>query len=114
MPTQAATPAAAERSGRSRAPGVVLAVLGTLTWHQTQIYKDQETLWRDTLYRNPTAWIAHSNLSEILVAKGELVEAMAHCRAALELKPDQPKIRKLVEKYRPRVQDAVTFLLDTP
>src|SRR5207245_2657396 len=44
------------------ASALVPALLGALTWHQCHIYKDAETLWRDTLARNPGAWMAHSNL----------------------------------------------------
>jgi len=70
--------------------GMVI-VLGALTWDQCSIYKDQETLWRATIASNPRAWIAHNNLGEILVAQGKIDEAMVHCEAALDLKPDLPE-----------------------
>jgi len=69
----------------------VVVVLGALTWNQCSIYKDQETLWRATIASNPRAWIAHNNLGEILVAQGKIDEAMDHCEAALDLKPDLPE-----------------------
>jgi tetratricopeptide (TPR) repeat protein len=69
----------------------LLVVLGVMTHHQGKGYRDQETLWRDTLDRNPGAWIAHNNLGEILVAQGKIDEALVHCRAALRLKPDLPE-----------------------
>ena len=65
--------------------------LGCLTWNQGAIYKDQVALWRDTLAKNPSAWIAHSNLAEILVAQGDVKGAIRHCTAALKLKPDLPE-----------------------
>lgn len=70
---------------------VILAALAFLSWKQCHAYKDLETLWRDTLSRNPGAWIAHSNLGEILVEQGKIDEAEAHCRKALELKRDLPE-----------------------
>ena len=45
---------------------VVLALLGLLTAWRIPAYKDQVALWKDTLARNPDAWIAHNNLGEIL------------------------------------------------
>ena len=42
---------------------------GALTFRQTLIYQDEETLWRDTLAKNPKAWIAHGNLAFLLAAK---------------------------------------------
>ncbi len=85
--------AAASRLGSWGRPSVValcsavLAFFGTITWHQCHTYKDQETLWRDTLDKNHAAWIAHNNLGEILVAQGRFDEAMLHLNEALELKP---------------------------
>src|SRR5208337_1174387 len=34
-------------------PGGLLLVLGVLTWKQALIYKDAESLWRDTCAKNP-------------------------------------------------------------
>ena len=39
----------------------LLVVLALLTWNQGHIYRDVETLWRDTLAKNPTAWMAHTS-----------------------------------------------------
>jgi protein O-mannosyl-transferase len=69
----------------------VLAVLASFTWQQSKVYKDQETLWRETLTINPDAWIAHNNLGEILTEQSKLTEAVEHCKAALALKADLPE-----------------------
>ena len=66
----------------------VLTLLIGLTWRQGAIYRDQETLWRDTIAKNPAAWMAHNNLGLLLFADGRADEAMAHYRAALAMKPD--------------------------
>ena len=68
--------------------GVVLLVLGMLTWKQTRIYADQEKLWQDTIAKNPTCWMARNNLGIILADKGEIDEAMSQYREAIHLKPD--------------------------
>lgn len=46
---------------------LLFPILVILTWQQTKIYSDQETLWRDTLAKNPAAWIGHNNLGVVLL-----------------------------------------------
>ena len=59
--------------------GVGLAVfLGGLTWAQSGMYSDAETLYRETLARNPGAWMAHNNLGSLLEeVPGRLPEVIA-------------------------------------
>lgn len=69
--------------------GLLLVTLGLLTWRQSYLYSDAETIYRDTLLRNPGCWVAHNNLgSELLDVPGRLQEATAHFETALDLKPD--------------------------
>ncbi|HEU4346109.1 MAG TPA: tetratricopeptide repeat protein, partial [Candidatus Binatia bacterium] len=70
---------------------VVLVALGLLTWRQGQIYKDHETLWRETLRRNPNASLAHNNLGFILALQGKTDEGISHYRQAIKLEPDHDK-----------------------
>ncbi|MBC7815347.1 MAG: tetratricopeptide repeat protein [Planctomycetaceae bacterium] len=65
----------------------MLLALGVLTWRQTLVYHDIETLWRDTLAKNPTAAIAHNNLATILHARGRYDEALAHLQVSVRLEP---------------------------
>ena len=57
---------------------LVLLLLGVSTWKQAHVYQDPEILWRDTLAKNPAAWMAHNNLSAILVQQGKIEEAIWH------------------------------------
>ncbi len=75
------------KSGLNGFGGVVLVVLGLLTWRQCGIYADIETLWRDTLARNPGAWLAHNNLGVVLWDQGKGSEAIAHYQQALRFDP---------------------------
>jgi Flp pilus assembly protein TadD len=68
--------------------GGLLLVLGGLTWKQAHIYADEETLWQDTLAKNPTCWLAHMNLGIALVSKGQIDEAIRQYQEAIRLKPD--------------------------
>jgi tetratricopeptide (TPR) repeat protein len=71
--------------------GLLLVVLGFLTWQQSRQYVDIETLWRTTIARNPDCWMAYSNLGSLMSARGNANEAIADFRKALELWPDQSK-----------------------
>jgi protein O-mannosyl-transferase len=66
----------------------VLATLAVLAWRQSAMYGDIETLWRTTLVRNPTSWMAHNNLGIVLFQKGQLDEAIAHYRTTLQMQPN--------------------------
>jgi tetratricopeptide (TPR) repeat protein len=70
------------------AVAAVLTMLGVSTWRQGLTYKDPETLWRDTLAKNPDAWMAHTNLGKALFDLGKVPEAIAEFVAALRIKPD--------------------------
>jgi tetratricopeptide (TPR) repeat protein len=67
---------------------VVLAGLGWLTWRQGHIYRDVETLWRDTLAKNPDAWMARNNLGAALKQAGRNQDAVREFEQALRLNPD--------------------------
>jgi tetratricopeptide (TPR) repeat protein len=69
--------------------GVLLATLFVLTWRQSGMYRNAETLYRETLRRNPASWMAHNNLGVILADRpGRLPEAIAEFEASLRLQPD--------------------------
>lgn len=68
--------------------GILLLTLGALTWKQAQVYRDPETLWVDTLKKNPNSWMAHSNLGTVLLKLGRVGEAIAHYKKALEIDPN--------------------------
>jgi tetratricopeptide (TPR) repeat protein len=68
--------------------GLLLA-LGTLSWCQARAYRSIETLWTDTLQKNPNCGMAHNNLGNALLKKGSADEAIAHFQKALEIKSDR-------------------------
>ncbi len=68
-------------------PFAILAALGTLTWRQGHAYKDLETLWRDTLSKNPSSFLAHGGLGAVLASEGQLDEAIDHYYKALRMSP---------------------------
>ncbi len=66
----------------------LLAALAVLSWRQSRMYADIETLYRTTIDRNPDCWMAYNNLGNALAGRGRLDEAIAHYQKALEIKPD--------------------------
>jgi tetratricopeptide (TPR) repeat protein len=70
------------------AGGALVLALGGLTWKQSHIYADQETLWQDTLAKNPACWMAHINLANVLNEKGQVDEAIRQYQEALRLQPN--------------------------
>jgi tetratricopeptide (TPR) repeat protein len=88
----------ARAAERLRAPAVfhgfavvILPVLAVLTWRQSGMYADAETLWRTTLARNPAAGLAHNGLGAILLERGELDEALAEFQKSLEVQTNNPE-----------------------
>ena len=79
-------------SARVVAAAVVL-FLGVQTWRQSGAYADAETLYRDTLAKNETSWLAHNQLGTLLMRRHAFAEAEKHFRRVLELNP------KLEEGY---------------
>lgn len=69
-------------------PAAVLCALGILTWRQGFIYAGPEALWRDTLVKNPSSWMAHEGLGVVMAKQGSPDEAVAHYYKALEIRPD--------------------------
>jgi protein O-mannosyl-transferase len=67
---------------------LLFLLLGGLAWRQTKIYHSVETLWTDTLAKNPDSWLAHNNLGVELLRKGQLDDAMIHFQKTLAIKPD--------------------------
>ena len=69
---------------------VLLAVLAILTCRQSAIYADPESLWGDTVAKNPGAWVAQLDLGVLLSQQGRSPEGIAHYEAALQTNPDDP------------------------
>lgn len=94
---------------------LLLAGLGALTWQQSDMYQDSETLYRATLLRNPDSWMAHNNLGSILVkTQGRAPEAIAEFEAALRIRPDYAEahnnLANVLEEMPGRLPEAVTHL----
>jgi tetratricopeptide (TPR) repeat protein len=70
---------------------LVLAGLMACAWQQSRHWRNGESLWAHTLACTSQNPIAHNNLGNALTARGQVDAALAHYRAALEVKPDDVK-----------------------
>lgn len=64
------------------------AILGVLTWNRCGAYRDEETLWRDTIKRNDQAFAAFHNLGMLVHDRGQTDEAAMLLRRAIEIRPN--------------------------
>ena len=70
---------------RSASCAAVLLVLGLLSWQRARAFESEETLWTDTLAKNPHCWLAYNNLGNALSQKGQQDEAIALLQTALKI-----------------------------
>jgi protein O-mannosyl-transferase len=71
-------------------PGVALVlggVLFLLTWQQSRMYNNAETLYRTTIAHNPGCWLAYDHLIDILYQANRIPEAMNLFEEELRIKP---------------------------
>jgi tetratricopeptide (TPR) repeat protein len=68
--------------------GTLMLVLGSLTWHRAKVFQNVESVWRDTIAKNPKSWLAYSSLGDELIHRGEFDEAMEQYDKAIELNPN--------------------------
>ena len=66
--------------------------LTVLTFRQALVYHDLETLYRDTIAKNPSGWLAYMNLSTHFESLGRYDEALELERQAVRLNPDEPAV----------------------
>jgi tetratricopeptide (TPR) repeat protein len=75
------------------AAAVLIGGFVTLSYFQTSYWLNSETLWRHTVDVTSRNYIAHNNLAGTLLEKGQLNEAIANYREALEIKPDVAEVQ---------------------
>ena len=69
---------------------IVLLPLGYLTYTQSRIYDNVETLWSKTIESNPEAWMAWNNRAGEYFTKGEYELAIRDLDQAIKLNPSWP------------------------
>jgi protein O-mannosyl-transferase len=100
--------AAAIASVRSQTLSAAIVIaLGVLTWRQSAIYQDAETLYRSTIARNPQCWMCYLNLgTEMARETRRLPEAAEAYQAALRIRPVYPEAKRNLELAHMKLGDA--------
>lgn len=65
----------------------IIGGLAYLTSQQSTIYADETTIWKDTIAKNPGAWIAWNNMGADLLRDGEFEKARPFFEKTLQLNP---------------------------
>jgi tetratricopeptide (TPR) repeat protein len=76
------------RGSQIAATTAALAASSTLTWQHLPAFCDNETLWRDTLTKDPRCWLAHNNLGNVFWRQGKINDALEHYEQALRINPN--------------------------
>jgi protein O-mannosyl-transferase len=66
----------------------LLLILGIASWQRTWAYESDETLWTDTLAKNPNSWLGHCKLGVVLFQKGRVDDAIAQYQKAVAINPN--------------------------
>lgn len=70
--------------------GALVCVLAAISFRQCFTYYDVETLYTDVINKNPTAWIAYSNLGAQLLREKRADEAISLLREGLKIGSQSP------------------------
>lgn len=100
------------RALQKSAACAVLAAAAFLNFKHQPAFFSQEALWKDTLKKNPAAWIAHNNLGTIYMDKKMEKEAALEFEKTLLLKPDHAEAinnQGLLLLYAGKTEEALPF-----
>ena len=79
------------------AAGILLLIQSSLTWRQSQMYRDMETFYKETLARNPESTMGHYNYGIVLMkVPGRLSDALFEFDEALRLNPKDAVLQNAV------------------
>lgn len=70
--------------------GMALAVLACLSLFQTLHWNHNIVFWTHTIEHNPRSWLAYNSLGLALLTEGQLDEAQACYKKAIQIRPDLP------------------------
>jgi len=71
--------------------GMTAVALALLAWESHDyagVFAGPEKLWTYTVERNPTSWLAHNNLGNVLLETGRAREAIEHYEESLQFNPE--------------------------
>ncbi len=90
--TLSARLSSAWRNALTAITAAILLLLACLTFRQTFVFENHETLYRDTIAKNNTCVAAYSNLAVILGMEGRYQEGLDLAREAISIDPQSPVV----------------------
>jgi tetratricopeptide (TPR) repeat protein len=91
---------------------MLLLLLGMASERRTDLYHTAESLWLDTIAKNPTSWMPRMNLGHTFAAEGRYAEAEQNYRIASNLAPGEAEphysiatVEAEEDQYAPAVQE---------
>jgi Tfp pilus assembly protein PilF len=95
---------------KPRGIGVAVAAsltitLGTASWQRAHLFTDMATLWHATIEVEPDAWLAHTNLGNLLALRGNPDDGIEHHRRAVAIYPDAFESNNALGNYLTRHGD---------
>ncbi len=78
---------------------VLFVSLGILTWRQSRMFHDPETLWRTTIVKNPHSWVAENNLGLLLAGDGKVSQAIVQFDRAIAEYHQQARVPQADPEY---------------
>jgi tetratricopeptide (TPR) repeat protein len=90
----------------------ILPALIGLSFLQARTYKDAETVWRDTIDKNPRAWLAQINLASRLLMRADVLIREGKTREADKLVDEARPHAEIGLELAPHIPQAYTTLAD--
>ncbi|WP_165698918.1 tetratricopeptide repeat protein [Bremerella volcania] len=92
--TEPEQPSSSSHLSASQALVVVLAVLvivyGGVSIARNEVYRDDESMWRDVLAKNPSNPRAYHGIAHAYVMQGDWAKAIPYLEKTIELHPEYP------------------------
>jgi Flp pilus assembly protein TadD len=70
---------------------LLLLALGSVSFSRAWTYQNEETLWTDTVTKNPASWMAYNNLGTLCLDRGQVESAVADFDHAVAIDPTLPQ-----------------------
>jgi Flp pilus assembly protein TadD len=67
---------------------LLLGAMGTYTCTRAAVFRDEETLWRDNLSKNPDSWQGHVQMGQRFFKQERYAEALSHLQRVVQLKSE--------------------------
>jgi Flp pilus assembly protein TadD len=104
----------ARRAAATITTAVCLA-LAIVSWSHAHDFGNIETLWKNTMAKNPRSWMVHNNYGVLLLERGEVDAAASSFIESIRLNPNHDQARLnlgMIAEQRGRLDEARAWYVD--